>query len=450
MAHQPVSAAPSPSGDGDDRHQIVVVGGGAGGIELASQLSHRLRGSQTAAVTLVDGALTHLWKPLLHEVAAGSLDSHGDAVDFLAQARRHGFRFRAGRMDGLDRETRQIQLAPICNEGGQEVVPRRRFRYDTLVLAVGSITNDLGLEGVREHCHFLDHRDQADRFHRMFLEEFLHAQTQKGKPNEGQLNVAIVGGGATGVELAAELNFAAEQLVEYGLDRISPERHMRITLLEAADRILPALPEKVAKETEEQLRSLGIDVITGDPAQTITEEGIVTHSGHNLPARMKVWAAGIKAPDFLGDLDGLANNRINQLIVDQTLATNDPNIFAIGDCAQCPWPEKGTSIPPRAQAAHQQASLLTRSLQNRLQGKPPLVFTYKDHGSLINLSRYNTVGNLMGNLTGGVTIQGWMARLAYRSLYRMHQRVLYGTLRTGVAILGDWIGHGTRPRLKLH
>ncbi|MFA9461201.1 NAD(P)/FAD-dependent oxidoreductase [Thiohalorhabdus sp. Cl-TMA] len=447
---QPKKPAPSPYGEGDERHQIVVVGGGAGGMELASQLGNKLKNSSHAAVTLVDGALTHLWKPLLHEVAAGTLDSQGDAVDFLALGAMHGYRFRMGRMNGLDRENQEIRLAPICNDDGWEVVPARRFRYDTLIISVGSVTNDLGLEGVREHCHFLDHRDEADKFHRVFLEQFLHAQTQEETPHEGQLNVAIVGAGATGIELAAELNYAAQQFVEYGLDRITPERHMRITILEAADRILPALPGRVAKQTRKQLEDLGIEIVTGEAAEKITAEGITTQSGRYIPARMKVWAAGIKAPDFLSELEGLETNRRNQLVVDQTLQTSDPNIFAMGDCAQCPWPEKETSVPPRAQAAHQQATTLLRTAQNRLKGKPPAEFHYHDHGSLINLSHYNTVGNLMGNLAGSITIEGWAARVAYRSLYRMHQRVLYGTLRTGIAIMGDWIGHRHRPRLKLH
>lgn len=443
--------APPPSGEGDERHQIVIVGGGAGGVELACQLSKRLKDSEEAAVTLVDGALTHLWKPLLHEVAAGTLDSHGDAVDFLALARQKGFRFRLGAMEDLDRDNREIQLAPISSDEGREVVPRRRFRYDTLVLAVGSTTNDLGVEGVLEHSQFLDHRDQADRFQETLFQEFLHVQTQQGDPQEGQLDVVIVGGGATGVELAAELNFAVEQAAAYGLDRINPKEHMRIHLIEAADRLLPALPERVSAETEKYLRDLGIEIHTGDLVTRVTEEGVETRSGKCLRAGMKVWTAGIKAPDFLADLDGLETNRINQVVVGQTLqTTRDSNIFALGDCAECLWPERDTTIPPRAQAAHQQATLLEKSLLRRLEGKSLPKFVYKDYGSLINLSQYNTVGRLMGNLTGNITIEGFMARIAYRSLYRMHQRVLFGSWRTLLAMLGDWIGRTHHPRLKLH
>ena len=108
------------------------------------------------------------------------------------------------------------------------------------------------------------------------------------------------------------------------------------------------------------------------------------------------------------------------------------------------------NVPPRAQAAHQQASLLAKSLKARLEGKPLETYTYRDYGSLVSLSRFSAVGNLMGNLTGSVMLEGWLARMFYVSLYRMHQMALYGTFRTLMLMLGSRIGRGTEPRLKLH
>jgi NADH dehydrogenase len=167
---------------------------------------------------------------------------------------------------------------------------------------------------------------------------------------------------------------------------------------------------------------------------------------------MTIWAAGIKAPVFLSKLEGLEANRSNQLIVLQTLqTTNDTDFFALGDCAACPQPGSERPVPPRAQAAHQQADALFKTLCNRLQGKAAVPFVYNDHGSLINFSRYTTVGNLMGNLSGrGMYIEGKVARLFYVSLYRMHQVALHGFLRTGVIWLMDKISRAMQPRLKLH
>ncbi len=438
-------------GEDSGRHHIIVAGGGAGGLELAARLGDRLARRGRADVTLIDSHLSHVWKPLLHEVAAGTLDSHEDDMEFLAQARWHHLRFRLGRMDGLDRQAKEVHLAPILNEEGAEVVPRRRFRYDTLVLAVGSVSNDFRIEGAREHCVFLDDHVQADRFHRLFLESYLRAQTQPEPPQEGQLNVGIVGAGATGVELAAELHRAGRRLVEYGLDRIAPERDMKLVIVEAADRILSALPERISRPTEAQLRRLGVQIHTGERVTRATEEGLHTSAERFIPCRMKVWAAGIKAPDFLAGLGGLETNRLNQLVVRSTLqTTRDEDVFAFGDCAECPRPGHDRPVPPRAQAAHQQAALLAKTLERRLDGRPPPDYVYRDYGSLVSLGEYTTVGSLMGNLTGSVMVEGWFARLVYRALYRNHQRAVYGTPRTLLIMLKDWLQRRTGPRMKLH
>lgn len=430
--------------------RIVIVGGGAGGLELATRLGDRLGRRGLARVTLVDAELTHLWKPLLHEVAAGTLDSHQDDLDYIAHARWHRFEFRLGRMEGLDRSAKTVQLAQTLDDAGRVVIPARTVPYDVLVVAVGSVTNDFGIDGVREHGTFLDNREQADRLQRRLLENYMRAQTQTTPLTPGQLNVAIVGAGATGVELAAELHHVAQQLFAYGFDRIVPERDVKLTIIEAGPRILPALPPRLVEPAERQLRRLNVAIHTSKRVTRVTPDGLYTEDGLFIPAAIKVWAAGIKAPDFLRDLAGLETNGRNQLVVHDTLqTTRDENIFAFGDCASCPRPE-GAAVPPTAQAAHQQASLLAKSLTRRLRGKPLPKYTYRDYGSLVSLSTYETVGTLMGNLTGDVHIEGFIARLMYRALYRMHQRALFGTVRTTLLVLADTLTRPTHPRTKLH
>lgn len=432
-------------------HRIVIVGGGAGGLELATRLGDSLGKRGRAAITLVDAALTHLWKPLLHEVAAGTFDSHEDDVDYIAQAHHHHFEYRLGRMDGLDREKRLIALAPTLDEDGREVIPRRTIPYDTLVLAVGSVSNDFGIPGVREHCTFLDDRAQADAFQREIMKTYIRAQTQHEPLTPAQLRVVIIGAGATGVELAAELHNVARQLVAYGFDRIVPERDVKLTIIEAADHILPALPPRLWQAAERELRKLGVDVRAGKKVTRVTAEGVHTHDGAFHPASLTVWAAGIKAPDFLRGLAGLESNRLNQLVVHPTLqTTRDGNIFALGDCAQCPQPGKDRPVPPTAQAAHQQASMLLKTMRRRLTGGALPTYVYRDQGSLISFSHYTTVGSLMGSLMGTVMIEGWFAALTYRMLRRMHQRALHGVLPTALLMLSDFLQHRTKPRLKLH
>ncbi len=430
-------------------HRIVIVGGGAGGLELATRLGRTLGRKGRAQVTLVDANLTHIWKPLLHEVAAGSLNSSEDELNYVAQAKWNHFQFQLGRMSGLDRATKRIQLAATLDEDGRELLPARTLNYDTLVLAIGSTTNDFGTAGAAQHCIFLDTREQAERFHKQLLTHYLRAHARQGE--DDQISVAIVGAGATGVELSAELHHAAQELAAYGLTGIQPE-NMRITLIEAGPRVLPALPERISQPVHRTLEKLGVRVMVGSPVSEVTAEGLKTASGEFIPASLKVWAAGIRASSLLKDLDGLESNRINQLVVRPTLqTTRDENIFAFGDCAACPLGDGSErNVPPRAQAAHQQASLLAKSLVARLEGKPLGEYRYTDYGSLISLSRFSAVGNLMGNLMGSVKLEGWLARMFYISLYRMHQMALYGFTRTALMMIGDRIGRSTEPRLKLH
>ncbi len=431
-------------------HRIVIVGGGAGGLELATRLGRRLGRRGQAEITLVDAQRTHIWKPLLHEVAAGTLDSHEDELEYLAQATMSGFRFRLGRMVGLDRARKEIHVAPTLNVRGEEIIPGRVFAYDTLVIAVGSVSNDFGVPGVQVHCHFLDTTEQAEAFQSRLLEAYLKAHTQ-GRPLEpGQLDVAIAGAGATGVELAAQLHKVSRLLTAYGLDEIAPAQ-IKISIIEAADRILPGLPPELSEKTAAELRRLNIHLVTGERVVEATPEGIKTHTGRFIPARIKVWAAGIKAPDFLKDLDGLETNRIHQLLVRPSLqTTRDDDVFAFGDCAACPLPDGSGNVPPRAQSAHQQATLLYKSLRRRLRGETPLDYRYRDYGSLVSLGRYSTVGNLMGNLTGTVMIEGFLARLVYLSLYKMHQVALYGWFRTAMLTVSHLFRSSVNPQIKLH
>ncbi|MCQ3034276.1 NAD(P)/FAD-dependent oxidoreductase [Pseudomonas syringae] len=430
-------------------HRIVIVGGGAGGLELATRLGKTLGKKGTASVTLVDANLTHIWKPLLHEVAAGSLNSYEDELNYVAQAKWNHFQFQLGKMTGLNREARQIHLAATLDENGVELVPARSLDYDSLVISVGSTTNDFNTLGAAEHCLFLDSRKQAEKFHQQLLNHYLRAHAGQVDHTQ-EITVAIVGAGATGVELAAELHNAAHELAAYGLGKIKPE-NLRITVIEAGPRVLPALPERIGGPVHKTLEKLGVTVLTDAAVSEVTADSLITASGLVIPATLKVWAAGIRAPAFLQEIDGLETNRINQLQVLPTLqTTRDENIFAFGDCAACPQKGSDRNVPPRAQAAHQQASLLVKSLKLRIEGKSLPEYKYTDYGSLISLSKFSAVGNLMGNLTGSVMLEGWLARMFYVSLYRMHQMALYGTFRTLMLMLGSRIGKGTEPRMKLH
>ena len=433
-------------------HRIVIVGGGAGGLELATRLGRKFGRRGKAEVTLIDSKRTHIWKPKLHEIAAGSMDIGDHEVAYLAQAHWHGFRFRIGQMIGLDRKARLVHVAPFVDEDGKEVTPARSFPYDTLVIAVGSQSNDFGTPGVREHALKLETVADARRFHMRMVNACVRAHAQRTPLRPEQLHVAIIGAGATGVELAAELHHTTREVVAYGLDRLDPDKDIRLALIEAAPRVLPALPERLSKSTERLLRKLGVEVHTDAKVAEVLADGVRLADGRVLPAELVVWAAGVKGAEFLSRLDGLETNRINQLVVRQTLQTTvDDDIFAMGDCAACPWPEKNGFVPPRAQAAHQQASHLYKQLQRRIAGKPIQDYRYRDFGSLVSLGEFSTVGNMMGGLTkGDLFIEGWFARMMYASLYKMHELALHGWAKVTLDTLARMITRRTEPHVKLH
>ncbi|MDD1782864.1 NAD(P)/FAD-dependent oxidoreductase [Enterovibrio sp. ZSDZ35] len=427
---------------------IIVVGGGAGGLELATKLGRTLGRKGRANVTLVDRKASHLWKPLLHEVATGSLDEGVDAISYRAHAKNHYFDFQLGSLADIDRERKTIKLAALHDKSdGELLMPERELSYDILVMAIGSTSNDFNTAGVRDNCIFLDSPEQARRFRNEMNNEFLKLHANSGN---GTVDIAIVGGGATGVELSAELHNAIKELHNYGFKDLDSSK-LNVTLVEAGERILPALPPRISGAAQQELIKLGVNVRTGTMVVKAEEDGLNTKDGDKISAQIMVWAAGIKAPDFLKDIAGLETNRINQLVVKPTLqTTRDEDIFVIGDCAACEQPD-GSMVPPRAQSAHQMASRCFANIVAKLTDRELKDYVYKDHGSLVSLSRFSTVGSLMGNLTrGSMMVEGRLARVVYISLYRMHQIALHGFIKTGLMMLVSRINRVLRPSLKLH
>ncbi len=440
--------------DKDITQRLVVVGGGAGGLELTVRLARKYRKNPAVTVTLVDRNPTHIWKPLLHEIATGSLNGNHDETSYLMLAKKFKFSFVMGSVEHIDTDAKQLRLAAVTEANGDSLVNERQLGYDKLVLSVGSICNDFGTPGVMEHSLLLDTRVQAERFHTQFVSQLHRINAQSGDADtqdnhDASLSLIIVGAGATGVELAADLHSVAEQLPSYGFNTFSRDK-LRVQLIEAGPRILPALPERVSASVHTELTELGVEVLTDTRVSAIEAQAINTADGRVLDANLVVWAAGVQAPAFLGD-SGLPVDRIGRVhVTDQLLVQGHNDIFSIGDCCACEMPDGGY-VPPRAQSAHQMASVAYKNLVRQLDGKPLKTFLYKDLGSLISLSKFSTVGNLMGNLMRGtVFVEGWLARLFYLSLYRMHQLAIHGWWATSLIMLNDRLYKATRADIKLH
>ncbi len=424
--------------------RIVIVGGGTAGLLLATRLGQQLGRKGRAQVTLIDRSLTHLWKPMLHTIAAGTRDVHQHKVSLLAQARAQGFMYEPGELCGLSRNRRLVHLAELPAAGERPVVGPRVVPYDVLVLALGSGANDFGVPGVQAHCHFIDSQAQAEAFnHRLRWQLF------RGALQDEAVTIDIVGAGATGVELAAELSHLMEMAAHFG-DPTLRER-LRLTLYESAPRILAAFPERVSESSHRVLEKLGFTIRTGNRVQAAQAQGLVTADTPLATNDMTVWAAGIKAPEVLSRLGGLRTNTSHQLLIDATLrCVDEEHIFALGDCSTLTLPDQPRPLPASAQVAVQQATHLARHLPNWLQGGALPAFAYRDLGGLVSLGRYGAYGTVgKAGLLPGQFLGGTMARLGHELVYRNYQRSLHGLGKTGLLWATESLNGWTHPGIRL-
>jgi NADH dehydrogenase len=422
---------------------IVVVGGGVAGLTLATRLGDRLGARSLARITLVDRSWVHVWKPMLHTFAAGTWNIHEQHVQYVAHARMHHFEYVPGQLDAIERTAKRIRLAPL-EIGGEPIARTRELEYDVLILAFGSRANDFGTPGVIEHCHFIDSHDQADAFNAR-----LRAQVVRSFADGEDIRIAIVGGGATGVELAAELSHMVQLASAYGAGDGRP--HLQVTLLEGSPRILGAFDERVSASAKASLRALGVDVRTQVNVVAADSGGFLLAGGDRVSASLKVWAAGIRASDTFAT-SGLRLNRGGQVIVGPDLiADAERSIFALGDCASL-IPQGGERpLPSTAQVANQQAMHLARHLPDWLgEGKAIPAFRFRDFGALVALGEYQAFGFLgrIGVFRGGF-VKGWFALLNHALLYRRHQVSLHGPLRATLLWLAERINGLVRPRIRI-
>ncbi|HEY8609157.1 MAG TPA: FAD-dependent oxidoreductase [Noviherbaspirillum sp.] len=425
---------------------IVIAGGGAGGLELATRLGNTLGRPGRARIILVDRSPAHFWKPLLHTVASGKLDPQVYQVDYSAQAAEHGFHFVCGEVEGVDRARRMLRVGAWRAADGSEMQPARAIPYDRLVLAFGAVTNFFGTSGAAEHALTLDHVQDAERFRQRFIASCMRASSRHAYT---PVDIVIVGGGATGVELAAELSHTVRELARYKVHSLDPASDLRIRLVERGERLLPQLNPRLSRRAARHLRRLGIEICTGAAVARVDADAVHDSAGNCYPSDITLWAAGVEAPEVCTRL-GLTLNRLKQVMVTPSLQTvDDVRIFALGDCSSHVCPVKGAAVPPRAQVAHQQALFLADLLSREWKDALPQ-FRYRDYGSLVSLGPSAAVGALAGASGREVLVGGWTARLLYRLMYQKHVMALHGFARMAAQTLAHWIRTKVTPPVRLH
>lgn len=433
-------------------HTIVIAGGGAGGLELATRLGDSLGRNGRARIILIDRSPTHFWKPLLHTVASGKRDPQMHEVAYSAQAAEHGFQFVCGEVLGVDRIHRSISIGPFRSDDGQEVLPARSLQYDKLVLAFGAVTNFFNIPGAAAHSMTLDSVWQAELFRKRFLASCMQASSRRmAGMSEGTIvNIVIVGGGATGVELAAELSHTVRTLAKYNVHTLDPDHDVRVSIVERGELLLPHLNPRLSKRAARYLRSLGVEVCTSTTVARVSADAVLDTNGIRHAADITLWAAGVEGPAVCATL-GLPTNRIRQVIVNAALQSpDDANVYAIGDCSNYVCPEKGAAVPPRAQVAHQQAMYLAEVLAKEPGTKSP-DFQYRDYGSLVSLGPFAAVGSLLGATPGReMLVGGVTARVLYALMYQKHVMALHGFIRMAAQTVVHWLRGKVSPPVKLH
>ncbi|WP_158773560.1 NAD(P)/FAD-dependent oxidoreductase [Cobetia sp. L2A1] len=465
--------------------RIVIVGGGAGGLELAVRLARAGHDD----VVLVDRQTTHVWKPRLHEVAAGLGRRHVDALGYAGLAETWGFRFECGTLESIDVEHQQITLASIhgpiseCSIDGQSralpqdtriEVPSRVLDYRQLVLALGGVTPDMGVEGVLEHACLLDTPEDAERIAERYSRGLLAHHVRHGmsvcetagetdESTQAAVNtpyrVVIVGSGATGVELAAYLASGAHSALEAPAHG---DNEVEITILEATETFMPGVSETLREAIHQRLVAAGIRIelscqvsaVTPDQVKTAAQEGDET-SESIFASDLVIWAAGRVGPPIVERIEALASNKKRQWSVTNGLQCLEQDaIFALGDCSCI----ENSPVPPTAQVASEQAEFLAEELPRRLKGEAPREFVFDDKGTLLSLGAAGSVGELTGKLTDrfsgqghdDLQVRGRFARAAYHGLQRQHQFVLLGPVKGTAEAVSDAFRRTLSPRLKVH
>ena len=395
---------------------MVIVGAGFGGLAAARALKR-----SPVDVEIIDAKNFHLFQPLLYQVATAGLDA-----DDVAYAVRGVFRrqrnatVQMATVAGADLDRRTLTL----DRAGD----RSELEFDSLVVAAGAVSTDYGVDGVEEHAVALKTLDDALELRHRVLERFERAAADPAMIERGELNVVLCGGGPTGVETSGAMMELFTKVLAKDFPTLDV-RAIRVILVEAAPRLLPAMSAKSGERARRTLTRHGVEVRLGVGVDRIvadTEEGSDRHlvhlaDGSVLPAGVVVWAAGVRA-NPLAEVLGVELTKGGRIVVDSDLTVpGHPGVYAIGDIAATPAshaepPAERALLPQVAQPAIQGGKHVARQIDRRLEGLPTEAFHYRDKGTMATIGRHDAVTEFPNGwrLTGFV---GWLAWLGLHILY---------------------------------
>jgi NADH dehydrogenase len=372
---------------------IVILGAGYAGLHTALNLSTHLEAHNDAAqITLVDRNLYHQHLILLHLVAAGMENTSEVVLPLDTILRHRAIRFHQGEVARIAPQDRYVRMRDGL-----------ALHYDRLVIALGSETNYAAVPGAAEHSWPLYSFVQARRLRDHIRECFQQAaQTDDAATRRTLLTFTVVGGGFTGCQLAGELTEHARQLCRaYGVS----SRDVRIALLERKGILLAQFGAWATDEAARTLRQRGVSIHLNMQVERVEERKIVVEGGKVIHTATVIWAAGIRAPQFLSE-SGLTTDQRGRVIVDSYLRGIGPDqsrIFAVGDCAHIPDPEGGI-VASTASNALRQGEHLAQTIFAEMQGVPPRAYAPQRLGALVSLGPGAAVGDPFGVPASGLPV----------------------------------------------
>ncbi|MCC7372342.1 MAG: NAD(P)/FAD-dependent oxidoreductase [Chloroflexi bacterium] len=413
--------------------RIVILGAGFGGLTTAIELGKQAQAGLRAEVLLIDRVNFHLFTPMLYQVATGLVEPGHVAYPARLIAQDYGFRFREGTVEAIDLDRRQVTVSG-------EAIP-----YDRLVLALGSVTNYFGNASIEAHAASLKTLGDAVAIRNRVLDAFERAEaTRDAQERKRLLTFVVVGGGATGIELVSSLQTLIRNGLLPGYPRIEAS-DVRVVLAEAGPRLLNGMDPWLGETAARRMQEHGIELLLGNPATEVSEDGIAFKDGQRIESRTVIWAAGVRPSPVTAALE-VERGKDGRLVVTPELHLSAyPDVYALGDCAWFPIPEdSGRPAPPNAQTAVRQAPVVAGNVAASLCGEPQDIYLYSNEGNLVALGQGDGVA-----LVGPARLEGFPAWVTWRGFYLAQ---LMG-FKNRLAVLLDWtsayFGNRLAPRLDL-